>query len=213
MIRRVLLATGAIALVAGTTVGAGAGVAMASPTPVTLSGSVTCSVIGTIKFGTPLTNGGSGDASVIVKAVLSGCTGAGASSGAVTLNKGHLDVNSGAGTVTADCGPVFNGASLPTLNGQIKWSAAGGSVSPSTVSITTSSLFYDVSGNSIRVGLPTSVTAGSFGSETGTFGGLNSQKSGYKTVSKCGGSGVNGLKFGKSAGVVSGTVTIAGEGS
>ena len=81
---------------------------------------------------------------------------------------------------------------------------------PSTVTVTSPSLFYDVNGNSINATLPTSVSAGSFDSDNATFGGLGSNKSGYLLDSKCGGHGLKAVAFGNRQGSHTGTVTIGG---
>ena len=215
MIRRALLGTGAIALVLGSTLATGGGIASAAPPPVQMSGTITCAVVGTLSFGANLTSGGATPATVQVKAKLKGCTGAGTTLDGVTVTKGSLSANSGATTMASNCGPVFAGGALPTLNGQIKWKATVGTAVTSTVSITSASAFYDVSGNTISVGLPTAVSAGSYAAQPVTFGGLGSNKSAYTTVSRCGAKGVKSFTFGKPStiGSVTGTVTIAGGGS
>jgi hypothetical protein len=210
MFRRVLLGAGAVALVVSASAGLGSGVAMAAPTPISYSGSITCAVTGSAKFSSPLINGGTQPATVTVKARLKGCTDA--ADGGVTITKGTLLATS-TGTVAANCGPVLGGESLPTLNGEIKWKATGGSVDPSTVVIAEPSVDYDVNGNSITTLLPTSVSAGSDSPGSATFGGLGSNKGGYKLDSECSGGGLHSVAFGNPGASHSGTVTIEEGGS
>ena len=68
MFRRVLLGAGALALVAGTSVGIASGVASAAPPPVQFSGSITCAVTGVTHFSPTLVNGGSAASTVKVTA-------------------------------------------------------------------------------------------------------------------------------------------------
>jgi hypothetical protein len=69
---------------------------------------------------------------------------------------------------------------------------------------------YDTNSNSVNTNLAeTSTTSGSFAAGSATFGGLGSSKSGYLLDSECGtAKGLSTVKFGKTAGTVTGTVTI-----
>ena len=93
MFRRVLLATGALALVVSASAGMGSGVAAAAPPPIQFSGPITCAVTGSAKFSPSLVNGGAAPATVKVKAKLGGCTDA-AESG-VTITGGTMGGNHG----------------------------------------------------------------------------------------------------------------------
>ncbi len=208
MYRRVLLGVGALALVAGTSVGIASGAASAAPTPVQLSGSITCAVLGVTHFSPALVNGGSAASTVKVTATLKDCTGDTVQSG-LTLKKGKLSLLSST-TVTNNCGAVTEGNPLPVLNGEIKWSAQGGKAAPSAVTVGQPAVDYNVNANAITTYLSdASAPSGSFASESATFSGLGSDKSGGTLESTCGSShGLGHFKFGKSEGVVTGTVTI-----
>jgi hypothetical protein len=178
--------------------------------PIQYSGSITCAVTGSAAFTPKLVNGGAVSATVKVKAKLGGCVDA--TESGVTITKGTF-VATSASTFANNCGAVLGGEALPTLSGTIKWKATGGTVDPSTVTVTSPSLFYDVDGNSISTTLPTSVSAGSFNSDDAAFGGLSSDKSGYLLDSKCEGRGLKSVAFGNKQGSHTGTVTIEEGGS
>lgn len=208
MIRKLLVGTGALALLFGTATSLGAGVASATPT-VQFGGNIHCGVSGNVVFGTPLTNGGASQATVTVRAVLSGCTG-NVTQGGVTLTRGILAVSSGTGTITTNCATVLGGAPLPALNGTINWRGSLGHVVASTISISGATTYHSLSPDAVQVGLPTSISAGSFSNApTTTFSALNSNSSGYLLASRCGAlTGLKTIAFGKTAGVVTGGVTI-----
>jgi hypothetical protein len=208
MFRRVLLATGALALVAGTSVGIASGAASASSPPVQFSGSITCAVGGLTHFGPPLINNGSAASTVKVTATLKDCTGSTVQSG-VTLKKGVMTVIS-TSTVTNNCGLVLEGNSLAPLSGQIKWTASGDGAATSSVSVASPTVDYNVNANQITTYLTSATTpTGSFAGDTASFSGLGSNKAGYGLDSKCGTSrGLGSIKFGKSEGTQTGTVTI-----
>ncbi len=208
MFRRVLLAAGGLALVAGTSVGIASGAASASPPPVQFSGSITCAVGGVTHFTPALINNGSAPSTVKITAVLKDCTGDTVQSG-VTLTKGKMTLISSS-TVTNNCGSVLEGNALPALSGQIKWAAKGGKAVASAVSVGAPAVDYDVNGNQITTYLSSATTpTGSFASESAAFSGLGSNKSGYLLDSDCGGAhGLSTIKFGKTQGTQTGTVTI-----
>jgi len=205
MFRRVLLVAGGLALAAGTSVGLGSGLAAAA-SPVQYSGSITCAVTGSASFSPALVNGGSSASTLKIKSQLKRCTDP-ADSG-VTIKKGSMTVT--ASLSTNNCGYVMGGNGLPTLNGTINWTAHGGSVAPSTVSLSSPSIDYDVNGNTVTAYLPSaSASAGSLSGESGSFSGLVAAKSGYLLNSACGGAkGLKSFTFGKSHGSVTGSVTI-----
>jgi hypothetical protein len=214
MIRKVLLGAGALALGLGATLTGAQGIAGATPpVPVTLSGPVTCSVTGLLKFSPGLTNGGTTATTISVEASLAGCSGAGTTGSGANVVSGKLVVASST-TVASDCGAILNGSFLPDLAGSIVWKSTGAKVVPSAVTVTGATAYYDVNGNppggDISVGLPTTVTGGSYASETGTFAGLDSNSSGYLLDSHCGTSrGLKSVKFGKPMGEgLTGTVTV-----
>ncbi len=209
MIRRVLLGAGALALVAGTSLGVASGAASAGTPPTTFTGSITCAVTGVIHFKPALRNSGGAASTVTVKAALRGCTGDNVQSG-ITLKKGSLSVTSAPATAANVCGLIMEGSPLPALSGQIKWTAHGGAIAPTAVSVAQPSEDYDSNTNSVNTYLDaTSTTTGSFATGTATFAGLGSSKSGYLLDSECGApKGLNLVKFGKTQGTVTGTVTI-----
>jgi hypothetical protein len=210
MIRRVLSGAGLLAMVMGGMVFAQGGVAGAA-TPVTLSGTITCAVTGTVKFSPGLVNGGTTADTVSAKAKLTGCSGPGASGDGVTLSSGHLAVTATT-TINNNCGAVFNGSALPQLTGTLKWKGSGGMIEASSISITDGSIFYDVNGDngagSFDVFLPTSVSSGSYSGESGSPSGLSSDKAGGTTDAKCASRGVKGITVGKPDHTITGSVTI-----
>jgi hypothetical protein len=213
MIRKVLLGAGALTLGLGATLTGAQGIAGATPSPpVTLSGTVTCSVGGTLKFSSALTNGGTAATTISVKASLTNCSGTGTSGSGATLVSGKMVVASTT-TVASSCGAILDGSILPDLAGSIVWKSSGAKVTPSGVTVSGATAYYDVDGNppggDISVGLPTKVTSGSYASETGTFAGLDSNSYGYLLDSRCGASGLKSVKFGKPKNLgLTGTVTV-----
>jgi hypothetical protein len=211
MIRRVLAGAGALAVVLGGAVVVQSGVAAATKTPTTLSGTITCSMSGSLKFSPPLVNGGTASDTISVKAKLGSCSGAGASGGGVTLTGGRLAATA-TSTVQNSCGAVFSGSALPELAGTVKWMGSG-PITSSSVDITNGDAVTDVNGDNgqgtINVSLPTSVTDGSYASQSGTTSGLTSNGSLVATDSKCGkSSGLKGLPFGKPSHTLTGSITI-----
>ncbi len=214
MMRRVLSGAGALAVVLGGAVALQPGMAAAVKTPVTLSGSITCSMTGTLKFSPALVNGGTAADTVSVKATLGSCAGLGASSGGVTLSGGRLLATAGS-TVPNSCGGVLDGSSLPAMTGTVKWKGSGGHITPSSVSVTHATAVFDPNGNNgqgtVNVTVPTTVTGGSYNTETGTTSGLTSNNSGLSIEQKCGRSnGVRAIGFGKPAHTLTGSITISG---
>lgn len=207
MIRKLLVGTGALALLFGTATSLAAGVASATPT-VQFGGNIQCGVSGTVTFGTALINGGASHTTVAVRAGLTGCTG-NVTQGGVTLTSGVLTASSGTGTITTNCATVLGGAPLPALNGTVAWKGSLGHIVASTISISGATTFRSLSPDAIQVGLPTSIGAGSFSNApTTTFSALNSNVSGYQLASRCGTTGLKSIAFGKTAGIVTGGVTI-----
>lgn len=199
-------------MVMGGMVFAQGGVAGAGTPPVSLSGTITCGVTGTLKFSPALVNGGTKADTVSVKADLLGCSGPGASGGGVTLSGGKLSATASS-TINNNCGAVFNGSSLPALTGGVTWKGSGGKIDASSISINGASALYDPNGDNgggaFDVSLPTSVTAGSYNGESGTPSGLTSDKRGGMIDAKCGRKGVKSIPVGKRRGdVVTGSVTI-----
>jgi hypothetical protein len=200
---------GALALVAGTSLGVASGAALAGTPAAAFSGSITCTVVGSIHFKPALKNSGGSPSTVTVKAALKGCSGDTVQSG-ITLKKGSLALTSAPSMAANDCGLIMEGTPLPALTGQIKWTGAGGAIAPSAVSVAQPYEDYDTNSNSVNTNLAeTSTTSGSFAAGSATFGGLGSSKSGYLLDSECGtAKGLSTVKFGKTAGTVTGTVTI-----
>lgn len=213
MIRRVLSGAGALAVVLGGALVAQGPPSGATPTPVTLSGAVTCTATGVVKFSPALVNGGSSSETLTVKTKLVGCSGPGASGGGVTLTKSALVAT--ASVPANNCGQVLSGSELPDLNGTVKWKGSGGKVTPSTIDIRHATILFDPNGDdgsgSIEVSLPTNVTAGSYAGESGTFSGLTANKSGGPLTARCGAKGLKAITIGKPGGTVTGSVTIGSE--
>jgi hypothetical protein len=210
MIRKISLGAGLLAMALGGAVFAQGGVAGAA-TPVTLSGTITCAVSGTVRFSPNLVNNGSAADTVSVSAKLTSCSGPGASQGAVTLVSGRLAATASS-TIDNNCGAVFNGSALPSLTGGVKWKGSGGKVEASGVSITDGSVFYNLDGDggagSFDVYLPTSVTSGSYNGESGSPSGLTSNNGG-KTDARCATGGVKAIPVGAQPGhVITGSITI-----
>ncbi len=210
MIRRLLLGTGALALTLSATAAVGGGPASASIPPKVLTGSISCQVVGTLKFSASITNGGSTQVTTSVHASLTNCTGPGTVQQGVIVVSGTLNATSTA-TVASNCGAIFSGASLPTMTGVTKWKISSGTSVPSAVTITNASAFLDFNTEEVVVGLPTSISSGSFAAEPVSFSGLNSNASGLTLASRCGTlNGVRSIGFGNpvSMGFVTGAVTI-----
>lgn len=209
MIRRVLLGAGALALVAGTSLGVASGAASAGTPPTAFTGSITCAVVGVVHFKPAIKNSGGSASTVTAKAKLKACTGDNVQSG-ITLTKGSLSITSAPATTTESCGLIMEGSPLPALSGEIKWSGKGGAIAPSAVSVAQPYEDYDSNTNSVNTYFnATSTTSGSFAAGTATFAGLGSTKSGYLLDSECGGpKGLSTVKFGKTQGTVTGTVTV-----
>ena len=105
----------------------------------------------------------------------------------MTLKKGNLSAVSTT-TVTNNCGEVTEGTTLPALSGAIKWSSQGGKAADTSVTVGQPAVDYNTSANSITTFLSdASAPSGSFASDTATFSGLGSDKSGYILESGCGG--------------------------
>jgi hypothetical protein len=199
MFRRLLLGAGAVALVVGATSGAGLSVASATSPPVDMAGTMTCSVNGTLTFSTALTNGGTTPTSATVSAILSNCTGDGATNGGVTITTGALTAGP-TRTFANNCGKVLSGSRLPTLHGSINWSATGGTVTPTTLKFKPASIYDNLSISRLVLGLPTVLKTGSY-AQTGsaaTFSGLNSNSNDSTLSAKCSdlASGLKSVAFG-----------------
>jgi hypothetical protein len=186
-------------------------------TPVTLSGTITCAVSGTIAFSPALVNGGTTADTVSVKAKLTACSGPGSSGGGVTLESGRLKATAAATTANNSCGAVFNGSALPQLVGAVKWKGSGGKIDASSISISDGSVFYDLNGDSgagaFDVSLPTSVSSGSYDGQSGSPSGLTSDTAGGTTDAKCATKGVKSIPVGKQGRTITGSVTIEEGGS
>jgi len=212
MFRRLLLGTGAVALVMGATTAVGMGSASAAPPPVDMSGTVTCQVTGVLHFATPLTNGGTAQTAVSLSATLSMCSGAGTTTGGVTVTGGTLSTTP-VSTIANNCGAVLSGSSsLPKFRGAVKWAATGGTATDTKLKLVHSSVYDNLGTGRLVVGLPTTLKSGSYAQSgtTAAFAGLNSNSPDSKLTSLCaaGGAGLQTIAFGTPGGVASGTVTF-----
>jgi hypothetical protein len=211
MIRRLLLGTGAVALVMSATTGVGMGIASATPPPVDMSGTVTCDVTGVLHFSTPLTNGGTVQTTMSLSASLTLCTGAGTTTDGVTISGGTLAATPVA-TMANNCGAVLSGSSLPKFRGTIQWAATGGTATNTKLKLIHSSVYDNLGTGRLVVGLPTTLKSGSYAQAgtTATFAHLSSNSADSKLTSLCatGGAGLQTIAFGAPGGVASGTVTF-----
>ena len=200
MDRKIMLGAGALtlALAAGAAVGSSGGVAGATPIPVTLSGALTCSVAGSYIFNPGLNNTGGTQSTVTVKAKLTGCTGAGATNGTVTVTGGHL-VATSATTVSNSFGGVTGGEALPDLSGTILWKSTGGHVTATTVTLTSQAIVYNTTTDVVSAFVTPVLAGGSYASQTTTTHGITSNVLGITLSAKAGRNAVKSIAFGKSA--------------
>ena len=212
MIRKLLLGAGALSLATGVLIGTGA--ASAAPTPVKMSGAIKCNAFGSISFVTPLRDGGGTATAFSILIRLDGCTGAGTTSGPVTVTGGTLTATS-LTTVKNNCGAVTAGEALPAMQGSIAWTATGGSARATNVSITTPYVFYRYNDNLLWFGFPSTLTSGSYVGQPAIFTNMTSNASGGKNTGECatGQPGLQTIFFGKtpaSSGGTPGRLTIKG---
>jgi hypothetical protein len=202
MFRRLLLGTGALALVTCATVGTGLTVASAAGPPVEMAGTMTCQISGSMSFSTALINGGTSPTAASLSATLTNCTGAGATNGGVSITSGTLTAGP-TNSFANNCGKVLSGARLPALHGSIAWSATGGTVTPTTLKFKGDSLYDDLNTGYLVLGLPTTLKTGSYAQtgSTAAFTGLNSNSKDTGLVAECNtfNSGLKVFGLGKSA--------------
>jgi hypothetical protein len=170
MIRKLLLGAGAMALLLSATSGVGGSIASGTSAPVVMSGTMTCHVTGIFYFATPLTNGGTAQTTMSLAADLTGCTGAGTTTGGVTVTSGTLTANP-ITTITNNCGQVLAGLTLPKFYGKIQWAASGGTAAPTKVHFNNPYLYDNVGAGRLMLGLPTTMKSGSYAQpgSTATF--------------------------------------------
>jgi hypothetical protein len=193
MLRKFLLGTGALALVLGLATGSGGGLAGATKTPAQMTGPITCSAAGLVKFSPKLTNGGSTSGVVTLRVKLKSCTGTGTVLGATT-----------SAPVASNCGPILSGSTFPTFSGTIKWKGSGGPVASSTVTVDGAALFYNSGLDTLTTYLTTvAIGSGSYGGENMHYGHLMAAKDALKTTSTCAAGGIGSVKFGAVGGTVS----------
>ncbi len=205
MLRTIVLGAGALALGLGTLVGTG-GIASATRVPVLLSGPVTCTATGSLKFSPALANGSAVATTVTLRVKFTGCSGAGTTSGGLTLTAGHLKATSAPFDTT--CGAVLGAATLPTLTGPVTWRSTGGKAVASTMTVTGGVLYDDATADTITAYLPTSIGSGSYAGQSVTFRGLTSNASAYKQSQSCGAHGLGSVKFGIPGGTTTGAVSL-----
>lgn len=204
MRRKILLGSGALALAVSATVASGAGVAGAVKVPTTMSGAISCTTTGVVKFSTALTSAGGAPSGASLRVSFAGCHGTGATSGAVTLTKGSLQVTTSS-TFPSACGPIFTtGVALPSFTGTVIWKGTGGKIASSAVTIFNSDFYYNQGANTLTQYFTTvSFTSGSYAGETVHLGSLQATKSAISTTATCAGAGVKAIGFGAPGGTVS----------
>ncbi len=208
MIRKLLLGVGACSLLAGLCVGVGAGTASAGA-PVTMSGTITCTVHGNFIFTTPLTNGGTTATNFRIFVGLTNCTGAGTRKGTVRVTGGTLQAHSTA-TVVNDCAPLTSGVPMSNMLGTIAWKTTGGTATGTNIAIAKPWIYYDYDYNLLTLGFPTSLTHGSYARQKTRFNTLYSNASGGQYTGQCGAgqTGLGTIFFGEPFGAPLGSVTI-----
>ena len=203
---------GAAALLTLPVLGTAAGSAGAAQVPVNLTGTVTCSYYGSLRFSPSMTNT-LAPVTVSLGINLGSCSNSGAGT-AITIAHGNLKATASA-PASLSCGSLLSGATLPIMTGAIKWSTHNGKINPTLVTISHASSFVNLSGpneNFASVYLPTTIgSTGSFAGGTATVGSLLSDQAATIFTPSCGVGrpGLRGLSIGKSAGTVTGTITIS----
>lgn len=213
MIRKLLLGVGACSLLAGLCVGVGAlgaGTASAS-SPVTMTGTVTCTVYGRYFFSTPLTNGGTTPTLPRVYLQLLKCTGAGTKHGHVTVTGGILQAT-GYNSIANNCGSLTAGSPLPSMHGSVTWTTTGGTAAATNVQISDPWIYYDYNTNLLVMGFPTAITSGSYYPQKPRFKTLYSNASGGQLTGMCNSKkpGLATFPFGQPHTGAMGSVTIKG---
>ena len=208
MIRKLLLGAAALSFMAGTSAVISTGVTAAA-TPVTMTGTITCAFHGSLNFIVPLRDGGHTATNFNVLMVLDHCSGAGTTHGPVTITQGVLTAYSST-TVVNNCGSVTAGTALPTMYGSVAWTATGGTVVPTSVHVTTPYMYFNYNYNLLELGLPTTITKGSYLGQKVHYGTLQSNASGDAYTGQCaaGQGGLQTVYFGQPAGGAAGIVTI-----
>lgn len=161
MIRRLLFGTGVMALLTSAIAGVGANVASAAPPPVVMSGTMSCHLTGVFYFGTPLTNGGVGQTTMSLRATFTGCVGAGATTGGVTITSGTFTANP-VTTATNNCGQILAGSSLPRIYGKIQWAATGGTAANTKLYFDNPYWIDNLGAGRLMLGLPATMKSGSY---------------------------------------------------
>jgi hypothetical protein len=150
----------AVAGLAGTAAIAAAAVpATKTPTPLTFTGAITCSVTGKMTASPGLTMG-SQKTTLTISAVLEGCKG-NTTEKKVTIEKGVLTAST---TLTASCTTFETGKGVAP-SGTIHWTGSKGSVAPTKIAFTSASSSVDTGNQAITVSLPgtgKSIATGSF---------------------------------------------------
>jgi len=208
MIRKLLLGVGACSLLAGLCVEVGAGTASAGP-PVTMSGTITCTVHGNLYFSTALRDGGTTPTNFRVFETLSNCTGAGTRKGTVKVTGGTLKAHSTA-TVENNCTPLTSGVPMTTMLGTIIWNTTGGTAEGSDITVVQPWIYYQYDYNLLTLGFPTKITYGSYLKEKLRYKTLYSNASGGQLTGQCGPgqAGLRTIFFGQPMGGAMGSVTI-----
>jgi hypothetical protein len=200
MLRSFALGTGVLTLGLGLATGAGGGIAAAKTPPTTFSGDIGCAATGAVGFNPAITNSGSSPDALTVKLKLSGCSGAGATAGAVTLSRGTLKATTSVPFTSACEAVVSGGETLPPASGTINWKGKGGTIVSSAVTISKESLFFNSATNTLDVYLGTATVGagGSFAGQHVTFGTFTAKKNAYKMVATCNGKGIKVVAVGSS---------------
>ncbi len=212
VMRKIFMGASAITLLSLPAVGVLGGTAGAAAPPVGLTGSVSCSFSGHLKFAPAITNSPS-SSTISVGAKLGSCSYVGTAG--VTVSSGTLTAVATA-PATLSCGELLSAKSLPTMTGSIKWAASGAKALTTPVTITGASAFLNLSGpaaNFASLYFPTTIgSGGSFASDTVTIANVLSNSTDTVIAPKCapGRPGLRGLTFGKSSGAITGTISITG---
>jgi hypothetical protein len=172
-----LLALPVVAVVAST---ASANASVRPHAGVKFTGSVSCSITGSIKASPPLLLTTPQTTTITLTASAKKCTG-NTTQGGVTLKTGAIS-----GKVTAknvDCESLLNGVPNPT--GKISWKGTGGTIQPTTFVLSNGSASFGASSTTITF---TSTQKGSFKGSGAASATVNQTED--QLISECEGSGI-----------------------
>lgn len=155
----------AVAGTAGAAGSAGSGSSSSGSGPAPLSGSVTCTLTGSLVFTPPLRSAGAKADRITFAGTLSGCSGTVTPSTA-TVTGGTLTLASTAKAAANACGPLLtDGAALPDLAGMVVWKGPGTkSAAPTALTVSGASLFEDTNDNALVWTVPSGGASAATGS-------------------------------------------------